>query len=64
MEATLDRLKIGMPERHFLPLMFGPLRVLFDDFSDDEKQQLVVQLKRLGLKVDAAAAHRRVERGR
>jgi MarR family transcriptional regulator, negative regulator of the multidrug operon emrRAB len=37
--------------RRLLPELFAPLRELFEEFSDAEQQQLVAQLKRLGMKL-------------
>jgi MarR family transcriptional regulator, negative regulator of the multidrug operon emrRAB len=38
--------------RQLLPLLFAPLRELFKEFSDAEQQQLIAQLKRLGMRLD------------
>jgi MarR family transcriptional repressor of emrRAB len=38
--------------RRLLPLLFAPLRELFKDLSDAEQQQLIAQLKRLGMKLE------------
>ena len=38
--------------RRLLPLLFAPLRDLFKDLSDAEQQQLIAQLKRLGMKLE------------
>jgi MarR family transcriptional repressor of emrRAB len=42
--------------RRLLPLLFAPLREMFSDFSDAEQQQLILQLKRLGVRLDQAMA--------
>ncbi len=38
--------------RRLLPLLFEPLRELFGDLSDAEQQQLIAQLKHLGMKLE------------
>ena len=38
--------------RRLLPLLFAPLREMFEDLSDAEQQQLIAQLKRLGVKLE------------
>jgi MarR family transcriptional regulator, negative regulator of the multidrug operon emrRAB len=38
--------------QRLLPILFGPLRELFDGFSDDEQCQLATQLKRMSTKLD------------
>lgn len=48
--------------RRLLPTMFAPLREMFKDFSNDEQRQLIAQLKRLGLKLDAWSAQDEPER--
>jgi MarR family transcriptional regulator, negative regulator of the multidrug operon emrRAB len=40
--------------RRLLPMLFGPLREMFKDFSDDEQWQLVAQLKHVGSKLNEA----------
>jgi len=40
--------------RQLLPSLFGPLRDVFKDFSEQEQAQLIEQLKRLGAQLDAA----------
>jgi len=42
--------------RRLLPLLFAPLREMLKDFSDAEQQQLIVQLKRLGMNLDELAS--------
>jgi DNA-binding MarR family transcriptional regulator len=43
--------------RELLPKMFGPLRDMFADFSEAEQRQLVLQLKLLCSRLDAALGH-------
>lgn len=45
--------------RRLLPLMFAPLREMFGDLSYAEQQQLIAQLKRLGVKLDEIMAEDR-----
>jgi len=40
--------------RGLLPTMFGPLREMFKDFSEEEQLRLIEQLKLLGAKLDQA----------
>lgn len=40
--------------RRLLPVLFGPLREIFRDFTANEQQQLIAQLIRLGSKLDEA----------
>jgi MarR family transcriptional repressor of emrRAB len=40
--------------RRLLPSMYGPLRDMFKDFSEDEQLQLIEQLKLLGASLDQA----------
>jgi MarR family transcriptional repressor of emrRAB len=40
--------------RQLLPTLFGPLRDMFKDFSEQEQAQLIEQLKRLGAQLDTA----------
>jgi MarR family transcriptional repressor of emrRAB len=40
--------------RRLLPLLFGPLREMFKDFSEEAQRQLIEQLKLLGSKLDEA----------
>jgi MarR family transcriptional repressor of emrRAB len=49
--------------RRLLPLLFAPLREMLKDFSDADQQQLIAQLKRLGMKLDQVAAAEIPERG-
>jgi len=49
--------------RRLLPLLFAPLREMLEDFSDEEQQQLIAQLKRLGMKLDQVTAAEIPERG-
>jgi MarR family transcriptional repressor of emrRAB len=42
--------------RRLLPLLHAPLKAMFGEFSEAELQQLIVQLKRLGLKLDHVMA--------
>ena len=42
--------------RRLLPLLHAPLKEMFGEFSEAELQQLIVQLKRLGLKLDHVMA--------
>ena len=48
--------------RGLLPTMFGPLREMFKDFSEDEQLQLIEQLKLLGTKLDQALSQHVPER--
>ena len=43
--------------RGLLPTMFGALRQVFGEFSADEQQQLIAQLKRLANRVDEIMAN-------
>jgi MarR family transcriptional repressor of emrRAB len=43
--------------RGLLPTMFGALRQVFGEFSADEQQQLIAQLKRLANRVDEVMAN-------
>ena len=47
--------------RDLLPTMFGALRQVFGEFSSDEQQQLIAQLKRLANRVDEVMANSVVE---
>jgi MarR family transcriptional regulator, negative regulator of the multidrug operon emrRAB len=42
--------------RRLLPLLHAPLKEMFGEFSEAELQQLIVQLKRLGMKLDHVVA--------
>jgi MarR family transcriptional repressor of emrRAB len=42
--------------RRLLPLLHAPFKEMFGEFSEAELQQLIVQLKRLGLKLDQVMA--------
>ena len=48
--------------RGLLPTMFGPLREMFKDFSEDDQLQLIEQLKLLGTKLDQALSQHGPER--
>jgi MarR family transcriptional repressor of emrRAB len=48
--------------RGLLPTMFGPLREMFKDFSEEEQLQLIEQLKLLGTKLDQALSQHGPER--
>jgi DNA-binding MarR family transcriptional regulator len=48
--------------RRLLPTLYGPLREMFKDFSEEAKQQLIVQLEHLGSKLDQAMAQHLSER--
>ena len=48
--------------RQLLPRLYGPLRVVLEEFSEEEIQHLVNQLKRLALKLDEPAASHVTER--
>src|SRR5277367_3802363 len=41
--------------RELLPKLWGPLRQMLKDFSETEQRQLVMLLKRLGVKLEEAA---------
>lgn len=43
--------------RRLLPLLFVPLRDIFKDFSDEDQQRLVAQLKHLSAKLELALSH-------
>jgi MarR family transcriptional repressor of emrRAB len=49
--------------RDLLPKMFAPLRELFADSSEPERQQLIEQLKLLCSRLDAALGHSGQDRG-
>lgn len=38
--------------RHLLPLLFDPLREMFQDFPEQGQRQMIEQLKHLGSKLD------------
>jgi MarR family transcriptional repressor of emrRAB len=42
--------------RRLLPLLHAPLKEMFGEFSQAELQQLIVRLKRLGMKLDQVMA--------
>ncbi len=42
--------------RRLLPRLYGPLREMFKDFSEEAQQQLIEQLKLLGAKLDQQLA--------
>ncbi len=48
--------------RRLLPTMFGPLREMFKDFSEEDQLQLIEQLKLLGTRLDQALSQHRPER--
>jgi MarR family transcriptional repressor of emrRAB len=48
--------------RRLLPTMFGPLREMFKEFSEDQQLQLIEQLKLLGAKVNQALSQHGTER--
>jgi MarR family transcriptional repressor of emrRAB len=48
--------------RRLLPTLFGPLREMFKDFSEEAQQQLIVQLKHLGSMLDQVMSHHFAER--
>jgi MarR family transcriptional regulator, negative regulator of the multidrug operon emrRAB len=43
--------------QRLLPTLYGPLREMFRDFSEEEQQHLIGQLMRLGLKLAQATSH-------
>jgi hypothetical protein len=45
-----------------LPTMYGPLREMFRDFSEDQQLQLIEQLKLLGTRLDQALSQHGTER--
>ncbi len=49
--------------RRLLPSMYGPLRDMFKDFSEDEQLQLIEQLKLLGASLDQALSKHGPEQG-
>ena len=48
--------------RRLLPTMYGPLREMLRDFSEDEQLQLIEQLELLGTKLDQALSQHGTER--
>jgi MarR family transcriptional repressor of emrRAB len=48
--------------RRLLPTLYGPLREMFKDFSDEDQQRLIVQLKNLSAKLEQALSHHVPER--
>jgi hypothetical protein len=48
--------------RGLLPTMFGPLREMFKDFSEEEQLRLIEQLKLLSSKLDQALSQHGPER--
>jgi DNA-binding MarR family transcriptional regulator len=48
--------------RRLLPTMYGPLREMFRDFSEDQQLQLIEQLKLLGTRLDQALSQHGTER--
>src|SRR6266481_5309753 len=48
--------------RRLLPTMFGPLREMFKDFSEEDQLQLIEQLKLLGTRLDQALSQHGSER--
>ena len=48
--------------RRLLPTMYGPLREMFKDFSEEKQQQLIEQLKILSTNLDQALSHHGSER--
>jgi MarR family transcriptional repressor of emrRAB len=48
--------------RRLLPTMYGPLREMFKDFSEDEQLQLIEQMKLLGTRLDQALSQHGPER--
>jgi MarR family transcriptional repressor of emrRAB len=48
--------------RELLPRLNGPLREMFEDFSDADQAHLIGRLKHLILKLDQAMGHRGAER--
>jgi MarR family transcriptional regulator, negative regulator of the multidrug operon emrRAB len=48
--------------RRMLPTLYTPLREMFEDFSEEEQQHLIGQLKRLGMKLVQATSHHDPER--
>jgi len=49
--------------RELLPKMFGPLRDLFADLSEPDRQHLIEQLKLLCSRLDGALSHPAQDRG-
>jgi MarR family transcriptional repressor of emrRAB len=43
--------------RRLLPLLYVPLRDMFKDFSDEDQQRLIAQLKHLSAKLELALSH-------
>jgi MarR family transcriptional regulator, negative regulator of the multidrug operon emrRAB len=48
--------------RRLLPAMYGPLREMFKDFSEDEQLQLIGQMKLLATRLDQALSQHGPER--
>jgi DNA-binding MarR family transcriptional regulator len=48
--------------QRLLPKLFGPLREMLVDFSEEEQRHLISQLKRLGSKLEDAFTQRVAER--
>jgi len=48
--------------RRLLPMMWQPLREMFNEFSEEELQVLIAQAKRLGAKVDESLEGHSAER--
>jgi DNA-binding MarR family transcriptional regulator len=48
--------------RHLLPKLFAPLRDMLHDVPEAEQQQLIDQLKHLGLEAELATAPEAAER--
>jgi DNA-binding MarR family transcriptional regulator len=47
--------------RGLLPRLYGPLRDMFADFSAEDQQRLIEQLKLLGARLDQALSPHRTE---
>lgn len=48
--------------QRLLPTLYGGLREMFKEFSEEEQQRLIGQLKRLGVKLDQAVSHHDAQR--
>jgi MarR family transcriptional repressor of emrRAB len=50
--------------RRLLPMLYRPLREMFKDFTEEDQQNLIAQLKRLGAKVHQAMSYHDAEHDR
>ncbi|MDB6083439.1 MAG: MarR family transcriptional regulator, partial [Gammaproteobacteria bacterium] len=52
----------GEVVRRLLPLLYRPAREMFKDFTEEQQQTLIAQLKSLGARLDEAMAHHDAQR--